>query len=346
MRRRHAMTGGRAKGFTLIELLVVIAIIGILAAMLFPVFARARESARKVQCLSNVKNIAMAMQMYWTDYDGQACPRETRGDEAEQYFMTARNKSRCNQTTQANPYLRIEVNLDEYIKNRDVWNCPSAKLYGGASLIVAPTEGSWLKTWQKYESFWLDNRSEGYGLCTEAYPPGWGGDVTDSFLQQRLAGSGGGKGHTSNATEGAFVSAIGAHFGYGRKLSEIDDVSHYVVVGDHTPTNMNQDEANTYAWPDICFTGCASPDCCAYDWENCGSSADCGSMIFTYAPTDFHTNMELRKKYTRHLGGSNLGYADGHAKWVSAEAIKAAWKEGQLEGLCWPCCCEPDKLSW
>ena len=54
----------KRKGFTLIELLVVIAIIGILAAMVFPVFARARESARKAVCLSNVKNIALAFQMY------------------------------------------------------------------------------------------------------------------------------------------------------------------------------------------------------------------------------------------------------------------------------------------
>jgi len=52
-----------------VELLVVIAIIAILAAMLFPVFARARESARKIQCLSNVKNIAMAFQIYLTDFD-------------------------------------------------------------------------------------------------------------------------------------------------------------------------------------------------------------------------------------------------------------------------------------
>src|SRR5512138_2943600 len=56
-------------GFTLIELLVVIAIIGILAAMLFPVFARARESARKTQCLANVKNLALGINMYLGDWD-------------------------------------------------------------------------------------------------------------------------------------------------------------------------------------------------------------------------------------------------------------------------------------
>ena len=46
----------------------------------------------------------------------------------------------------------------------------------------------WLKAWQVYESFWQDsdNRSAGYGPCTPTYPPGWGGDVTDSFLQQRM----------------------------------------------------------------------------------------------------------------------------------------------------------------
>ena len=60
---------GRRKGFTLIELLVVIAIIAILAAILFPVFARARENARKSTCQSNLKQLGTAIQMYLQDYD-------------------------------------------------------------------------------------------------------------------------------------------------------------------------------------------------------------------------------------------------------------------------------------
>jgi len=64
---RHRGSGG----FTLIELLVVIAIIAILAAILFPVFAKARESARKATCASNLKQLGLAMIMYANDYDSQ-----------------------------------------------------------------------------------------------------------------------------------------------------------------------------------------------------------------------------------------------------------------------------------
>ena len=63
------------KGFTLIELLVVIAIIAILAAILFPVFAQAREKARSISCLSNFKQLGVAFTMYLQDYDEVVLPR-------------------------------------------------------------------------------------------------------------------------------------------------------------------------------------------------------------------------------------------------------------------------------
>src|SRR5580700_8283292 len=62
---------GQKSGFTLIELLVVIAIIAILAAILFPVFAQAREKARQAGCISNLKQLGIAVIMYSQDYDEQ-----------------------------------------------------------------------------------------------------------------------------------------------------------------------------------------------------------------------------------------------------------------------------------
>jgi len=94
------------KGFTLIELLVVIAIIAILAAILFPVFARAREKARQTSCLSNVKEIVLGTLMYVQDYD-ERLPRLYYRDPSG--AMTS-----------------ITMMIEPYLMNTQIWNCASA----------------------------------------------------------------------------------------------------------------------------------------------------------------------------------------------------------------------------
>jgi prepilin-type N-terminal cleavage/methylation domain-containing protein len=188
----------RRKGFTLIELLVVIAIIGILAAMVFPVFARARESARKAVCLSNVKNIVLAIQMYLADNNDTLPPYEHRqevldyfdgmpGGGGEQGGWSGEIDGHCvNGRKQANPYLRWPVIFDEYVRNRDVWRCPSARIESGAGAIVPVAD--YLTYWQSTEGAWGNDSDGAAHPCSYAYPRGWGGAVTDSVAQQRVPG--------------------------------------------------------------------------------------------------------------------------------------------------------------
>jgi len=94
------------RGFTLIELLVVIAIIAILAAILFPVFARAREKARQTSCLSNVKQIGLGYLMYFQDYDERTAIHRC-GDAGHSYLVCTHEA------------------ILPYVKNTQIFVCPS-----------------------------------------------------------------------------------------------------------------------------------------------------------------------------------------------------------------------------
>ncbi|MEI6502311.1 MAG: prepilin-type N-terminal cleavage/methylation domain-containing protein [Armatimonadota bacterium] len=100
------------RGFTLIELLVVIAIIAILAAILFPVFARAREKARQSSCLSNVKQIGVATMMYVQDYD-ETYPID---------WYRSQSADACHGMCAMTQYTLDALN--SYVKNSQIWVCP------------------------------------------------------------------------------------------------------------------------------------------------------------------------------------------------------------------------------
>jgi len=116
-----------SKAFTLIELLVVIAIIAILAAILFPVFAQAKEAAKKTQCLSNMKQIGTAMMMYLNDNE-DVYPLAQRSPSMDEYSGTDYTPVPWNYVV--NPYVKngdktATVNTGKLEVAGGVWNCPS-----------------------------------------------------------------------------------------------------------------------------------------------------------------------------------------------------------------------------
>jgi prepilin-type N-terminal cleavage/methylation domain-containing protein len=123
------------KAFTLIELLVVISIIAVLAAILFPVFARAKEAAKKTQCISNLKQLGTAFSLYASDHDDRV-PGITEGLGGEQQeggwvfnelFFTY-------DTGEFSPE---KGSLFPYVKSKDVYVCPSDSFGRQARLSYA-----------------------------------------------------------------------------------------------------------------------------------------------------------------------------------------------------------------
>jgi prepilin-type N-terminal cleavage/methylation domain-containing protein len=234
------MHSPKRSGFTLIELLVVIAIIAILAAILFPVFAQAREKARSTSCLSNERQIMTAVKMYAQDYDEQS-----------PYYLWW-----FDPVAGFNGWHPWMENVNPYIKNTQIWICPSAPKdqasYGAACVGTAahpPVVNStycW-PGWIPYNYWiWFDGASKWAGF------PVLQPCSTCGALQVELSTE-----FTVNPAEAAFIIE-----GY------------FVSYSNYPP----------FQFGSACTTG-LSPD-------------------------------ETNTANNRHQMGFNVGFSDGHAKFV------------------------------
>jgi len=152
------MHRARKMAFTLIELLVVIAIIAILAAILFPVFARTREKARQATCLSNLRQIGTAVLMYMQDYDESFPFVLNQGANwtlASGANMGDDGKPVVRGVTGQEPQFQLVTVVAPYVKNENVWYCPS----------VGP---DWMYGYAVKQSWWTKGatmRAQGTTYC-------------------------------------------------------------------------------------------------------------------------------------------------------------------------------------
>ncbi len=154
------------RGFTLIELLVVIAIIAILAAILFPVFAKARVQARKSSCLSNVHQISIATLQYVQDWD-------ERFPWATPWPATAWDGRYGPQCLPGNDAPHFRQVVEKYVNNDDVWKCP---------MHFAGAEAEWTNELGR-NSYWYVSGWPGLAGGANAFS-----QVAEWWRQRNLAG--------------------------------------------------------------------------------------------------------------------------------------------------------------
>ena len=198
--------------FTLIELLVVIAIIAILAAILFPVFARARENARRSSCQSNVKQILLGVLQYVQDYD--------------EHYPFGHNQGGAATGALQNWYIAT----DPYLKSRQIFSCPSdsSTAAAGNTAIYAPPNGFHVSY---AANVWISKQNEGVNIAeiqspsTVAYiadagkaADGPNGTITPTSPEKKYDGLrmlvdpvGGYAGVAPSATDNNFMGPIDRH---------------------------------------------------------------------------------------------------------------------------------------
>jgi len=276
----------RRTGFTLIELLVVIAIIAILAAILFPVFAQAREKARAISCLSNSKQIGLGLYMYVEDYD-ELMPSAFAAVAA------------INGGDPGCP-IDFESQIQPYVKNEQLYKCPSDS---------TPRNGDncfWDGEWGVPANA---NGNATTGKILRSY--GYVGNI--STQQNDLAGNG------ANPDPNTGMSAWGS----GYSIAGIDapaDTIAIVEAAGYTDASTGQDGFFGSAWGDL-FTNCDTYKLAGRNYPPVIGSADDWHGTSCTGAYEANTNYQTPSKI--HMGMGNYAFADGHSKAVRWGTLRA-----------------------
>jgi prepilin-type N-terminal cleavage/methylation domain-containing protein/prepilin-type processing-associated H-X9-DG protein len=274
----------RASGFTLIELLVVIAIIAILAAILFPVFAQAREKARAISCLSNAKEMATATIMYVQDYDETLYPYrtvDTNNYEDNPFWQSPFvGSGPCAGNSTANRQF-WDVILYPYVKNYNIYKCPSnpGNINGN---------GVWVN---------IDQGSTPSSQSGCSYG-GQNSYAVNKYLFQPV--SSGGSGISLAAVAAAADTLVIMDATYYEELPRFtDDNNNQVISGILLGEPYFDPKAQGYIM----------------DWTNIGNGDGGGNNCCAAAPTsNAQILAEKAQIASRHMGKLNCVFLDGHAK--------------------------------
>jgi len=291
-----------ARGFTLIELLVVIAIIAILAAILFPVFARARENARRASCQSNLKQIGLGFLQYSQDYD-ERLPfvmwlHPTPGEGYDYRGNSSAGPGRV-YWGQYGPVTSWVDEIYPYVKSDQIFTCPSDPFPNLYRQYAVGSRGS-----LGMISYGMNSALNGYSRY--AFDPNYvelnqdGGPLQYYQAWQTVAG-----GTAANGAPGMMINgqSMAAVVSSANKILVGDICKESSAVGPQMQPGSSGLGSNSYQFPP------ATEDC--YN----GSTA-WGAYVNSYMTT--YPASHFGGGHGRHLGGANLAFVDGHVKFFGA----------------------------